>query len=196
MATAHVGDAGAPLELLLHALESRNPAAHEVHAVARPEEALGAAEQPAVVLVPAHPLAASECLEDLLFVGEQGGDQVVCAQDVEGAVFVGQRQRLLVGQRVAVAGRVVGDVSAGGLVAKPLAHVALGRPRTLGHLLASSAAPRPAMALYSPSFSPIMNSGALDNRAHIHDRLPHESFKLAFVNLRRAHRGLPAPVAR
>ena len=64
-------------ELLLHAVERRNPLAHEVRAVAGPEEALGAAEQPAVVLVPAHPLAAPERLEDLLFVGVQRGDQVI-----------------------------------------------------------------------------------------------------------------------
>ena len=38
-------------------------------AVSGTEEALGATEQPLVVFVPAHALAASEGLDDLVFVG-------------------------------------------------------------------------------------------------------------------------------
>ena len=47
------------LELLLHALERRDPLGDEVGLVAGAEEPLGAAEQAVVVLVPAHALAAS-----------------------------------------------------------------------------------------------------------------------------------------
>jgi hypothetical protein len=62
-----------------------------VRTVARAEEPLGAAEQPLVVLVPAHALAAAKHVEQLVFVGVERGDQVIHAEDVEGTVFVGQR---------------------------------------------------------------------------------------------------------
>ena len=103
MAAADVGDLRAAFELLLDAVERRDPLGHEVRPVAGPEEALGAPEQAMVVLVPAHALAAAERLEDPIFVGVQRGDRVVDAEDVERAVLVRQRERVLVGQRVAVA---------------------------------------------------------------------------------------------
>jgi hypothetical protein len=56
------------------------------------------------VLVPTHPLAAAEGLGDALLIREEGGDQVIRAEDVEGAVFLGERERLLVGEGVAVGG--------------------------------------------------------------------------------------------
>ena len=135
VAAADVGDLGAAFELLLHSIQGRNPLADQVGAVAGPEEPLGPAEQPVIVLVPAHALAAAEGLEDLIFVDVQRRDRVIDAEDVERAVFVGQRERVLVGQRVAVALGVVGDVAARRLVSKPLANVALGRARALRHLL-------------------------------------------------------------
>jgi len=48
-----------------------------------------------VVLVPAHPLAAPERLGDPLLVGIERRDRLVYAEYVEGAVFVGQRERVL-----------------------------------------------------------------------------------------------------
>ena len=101
MAAADVGDLRAAFELLLHAVERRDPLGDEVARVAGAEEALGAAEQPVVVLVPAHALAAAERLGDAVLVGVERGDQLEGAEDVERAVLVGERERLLVGQRVA-----------------------------------------------------------------------------------------------
>ena len=94
-------------ELLLDAVERRDPLGHEVRPVARPEEALGPAEQTVVVLVPAHPARRCGTPRDPVLVGVQRGDQLVRAEDVEGAVLVGQRQRLLV--RAACSGRVSGS---------------------------------------------------------------------------------------
>ena len=56
------------------------------------------------------------------------------AADVEGAVLVEERHRLLVRQRVAPRGGIVGDVASGGLVDQPLADVALARVGLLRQL--------------------------------------------------------------
>ena len=125
-------------ELLLDASERRDPLGHEIGPVAGAEEALGPAKQAVVVLVPAHPVAAAKCLQDAVFVSVERRDQVIDAEDVKRAVFIGQRQRVLVRERVAVAARVVADVTARGLVPQPLTNGALGHTRTLGHLLGFS----------------------------------------------------------
>ena len=127
MPAADVGHLGARFELLLHPLQRRYPLGHQMGAVARTEEPLGAAEQAVVVLVPAHALAAAEGLEDLLFIGVQRRDRVVDAEDVERTVFVGQGQSVLIGERVALGLGVVGHIAARRLVCEPLAHVPLGR---------------------------------------------------------------------
>src|SRR3546814_15874616 len=53
MAATDIGDAGASFELGLNPVERRNPLRDQMRGVARPEKALGAAEQAGVVLVPA-----------------------------------------------------------------------------------------------------------------------------------------------
>jgi hypothetical protein len=62
VAAADVRHPTAALELLLDALERRDPVAHEMRPVARPEEALGAMEEPVVVFVPTQAAARSERL--------------------------------------------------------------------------------------------------------------------------------------
>src|SRR5688572_13983957 len=62
MATADVGDSGAALELLHHAIECRQPCGDQVRAIARPEEALDAAEQAVATVAPAETFAGAEGL--------------------------------------------------------------------------------------------------------------------------------------
>ena len=62
---ADVGDRGAGLELVLHAVQRRDPGWDEVGHVAGAEELLAAGEHVVVVLVPAHPGAGAERLGDL-----------------------------------------------------------------------------------------------------------------------------------
>ena len=75
-AAADVGHARARAQLVLDAVERRDPRLHEVRAVARAEEALAALEQVVRVLVPADAGAAAERLGDLRLVAHGGGHQL------------------------------------------------------------------------------------------------------------------------
>ncbi len=183
---ADVGDLRAALQLLLDSVQGRNPLGDEVRAVAGPEESLGATEQAMVVLVPTHPLAAAKRLDDLLFVGIQRCDRVIHAEDVERAVFVRQRKRVLVRQRVAVALRVVGDIATRGLVSQPLTDVALSRARALRDFLRGQR-PRMSHRFIEAELLADQHQRPADDRAHVRHSLPHEGFQLAVVDLRRAH---------
>ena len=66
VAAADVGDLAAGRELVLDALERRDPLVHEVRPVPRAEELLGADEQLVVVLVPAEAVTRPEALRELL----------------------------------------------------------------------------------------------------------------------------------
>jgi hypothetical protein len=67
-----------------------------------------------VVLAPAEAAAGAEGLGDLrLVLGGRGGDLEGAGHEGRAGV-VGEGERLLLGEQVAVAGRVVGDVAAGG----------------------------------------------------------------------------------
>src|SRR5262249_27498308 len=146
----------------------------------------GPAEQARVVLVPTHAFAASKRLADLVFVGDQGRDRVVYTQYVEGAVLVRQGECVLGGQRVAVGLRVVGDVAAGGLVAKPLPPVPLSRSCSLRHL-GRRERPRPSHRLVEPELLSNHEQRHTDRRSHVAQRLPHETFELRLVNLSGTH---------
>lgn len=63
MAAADVGDLGAGVELVDHAIQRRQPFGHQVRVVAGAEEALGAVEQAGVVFAPFHALAGAEVVE-------------------------------------------------------------------------------------------------------------------------------------
>src|SRR3546814_7084663 len=76
MAATDIGDAGASFELGLNPVERRNPLRDQMRGVARPEEALGAAEQAGIVLMPADAPTRPERLRDLRLVAEHASDEV------------------------------------------------------------------------------------------------------------------------
>jgi hypothetical protein len=127
VAAADVGDAGAAFELLDDAGERRQPFRHEVHAVVGAKGALRAAEEAVVVLVPADAFASAEALGDARPAVHHGGRGLEDPGHRHGARFVGEDERVLSEQRVAVLVGVIGHEAAGGLRVEPLAHVALVR---------------------------------------------------------------------
>ncbi len=133
------------------------------------------------MLVPTDPLTGAERLAEPLLVGIQRRDHVVDAQHVERALLVGERQRVLVGERVGVGLRVVLDVAAGGLVSEPLADVALGGAGTAGDLLRGQRA-RPGHRLIQAELLADHEQRGADDRAHVGDRLAHEGLDLCLVD--------------
>jgi hypothetical protein len=91
------------------------------------------------------------------------------------AVFVGQRKRVLVRHRIAVALRVVGDVAASRMVSEPLADVALSRARTLRGM---------SHRFVQAELLADQHQRTADDRAHVRHRLTHKGFELALVDLR------------
>jgi len=82
------------------------------------------------------------------------------APQLHRAALIGQGHRLLIGEGEALHRRIVGHVSAGGLVPQPFTHVSLSRLRAL-RKPADDIGPAPAIALYKPSRSPMMINAAL-----------------------------------
>src|ERR1700719_236420 len=74
MATADVGNGNAAFEFFANAIECRNPFVDEMGGVAWPEEALSAAEQARVMLVPADAASGLESLGDLGLIAQYGSD--------------------------------------------------------------------------------------------------------------------------
>jgi hypothetical protein len=134
VAAADVRHARPRLELLYHALERGKPAWHQVLPVPGAEECLGSGEQAVVVLAPGQAGAAPECFDQAVLVREERREDVVRAQQVELALFVGERDRLLRRDGVSPGRIVVGHVTAGCLIAEPLAHHPRLGPGSLGKL--------------------------------------------------------------
>ena len=132
LAASDVGDAAAGGELLVHAVERRDPGLDDVGAVAGLEEAPAAVVDVVVVLVPAEAGTGLERVRDV--VARVGGAE----RELEGAADegraggVGEHERLLGRHRVALVAGVVVDPAAGGLGREPLAHVALAGAGALG----------------------------------------------------------------
>ena len=116
MPAADIGHARARRELLHDTVERRQPRLDEVGEIAGPEEPFGAREQIVIVLVPAEALARAKALGDLRLVLDHRRQQLKGAGDERGAVFVGQRHRLLGRQPEGAVGGVVLEVAAGGLL--------------------------------------------------------------------------------
>ena len=95
MAASDVRDARAALEFLLDAVERRNPFRDQMHRVAGAEEALGAAEQTWVVLMPSDAAAVAKRVGDFGFIADGRGCNLVHRGEKCRAVFVGKHQRLL-----------------------------------------------------------------------------------------------------
>ena len=92
-------------QLVLDAVERRDPGRDEVGDVAGPEELLAADEDVVVLLVPADAGAGAERLGDPRLGLQRAERQHERAGHVDGAVRVGQREGLLLGQRVGLGRR-------------------------------------------------------------------------------------------
>ena len=101
---ADVGDLGAGLELGLDAVERGEPRAGEVADVARAEEALGALEQARMLVAPLEALAGAKVVLDLRLAAPHRLRHLEETGNERRARVVGQRERLLGGQRVAAGG--------------------------------------------------------------------------------------------
>ena len=95
VAAADVGDLGARLELGRHAGQRGQPLLDEARAVGVAVERGDAAEQPLVVLAPAHAPAGLEGGERLRLVGPHGGDDLPGVRQEHGARVVGEDRGLL-----------------------------------------------------------------------------------------------------
>ena len=138
VAAADVGDLRSALQLLHHAVQSRQPSGEEVRPIARPEEALDAAEQAVATIAPADAFAGAEGLLETRLVGEHRRERVEAAGHVHHAGIVREYRRLLGRQREGLFARVVGDEAGSGLRRQPLPHQALvgagpGRQLVGGH---------------------------------------------------------------
>src|SRR5690606_41610258 len=78
-----------------------------------------------MAIVPGHAIARAECVEHPVLVEPYGSGDVPRRRDENGAVLVGENHRLLGGQFVGIAGRVVDDIATGRLAIEPFAHIAL-----------------------------------------------------------------------
>jgi hypothetical protein len=121
-------------QLLRHPVEGGDPLRDEVAATAGPEELFGAAEQLGIVLVPAESAPAAQRLGDPVAVAVDGRDDVVAADQVDGAVLVGEDERLLGREGERAAAGVVVDIAARRLGRQPLVHVQDRHAGALGDL--------------------------------------------------------------
>ena len=188
-AAAQVRALAAGPQLGHHAVQRGQPVRHQVRDVARAEELLAADEHVLVVLVPAHALAGAEVIGDAVVGLEHAQRQHERARRVHGAVGVGQHEGLLLGQRVAVAGRVVLHVAAGRLAAQPLRDVPRVGAGPRGELPGRG---RPAdQRLVQAELVPDHRSAGRDRRAEVADELPDELIQLGLVQ---SHGGIaPSP---
>ncbi len=85
--------------------------------------------------MPTHALPAPECLCDPRDGAQRPQRELECAWQVERPVRVGQRERLLLGQRVGVGVGVIHHVAASRLAAQPLGDVASVRLGAFGEVV-------------------------------------------------------------
>ena len=178
---ADVGDGGAGPQLVFHAVERRDPGRDQVGDVAGPEELLAAGEDVLVLLVPAQAGAGAERLGDPRLGPQRAEGQHERAGRVDAAVRVGQHERLLLGHRVGVVGRVVLDVAARGLAAQPFGDVTragLGVRWPARSAVAGAAA----RALYRPSRWPMTTLPAATVAPRSVTNLPRNSLQLVVVD--------------
>ena len=103
---------------------------------------------------------------------------MVAAEEVDGAVLVGERHRLLGRERERVGVGVVLQVAARGLAPSPLAHVALANAAALGDL-GRGQRPGPGHRLPQPQLAADHHQDAVHRRAHVGHRLAEELLELA-----------------
>jgi hypothetical protein len=176
-----VGHAGPRLQLVRHPVQGGQPLAHQVGAVAGPEEPHHAGEQPVVVFLPADPGAGAERVREQAVVGVAGGDGLVGAGQEDRAVLVRDHHGLLRGQLEGLIGRMVDDVAAGHLVAEPLADVSFGGTGARGQLRrADRPGPRHGLVQAEPVADVEQQPG--DGGPHVGDRLPDEGLEPGSVD--------------
>ncbi|MNG15492.1 hypothetical protein D3C84_993240 [compost metagenome] len=82
MAAADVGDLGPGLQFVDHAGQARQPFGHQMGAVTRAEEALGAAEHARVMIAPGQGTIAAHGGNQFVFVVKQRGNHRGTASDI------------------------------------------------------------------------------------------------------------------
>jgi hypothetical protein len=92
---ADIGDFRPLAQLLLDAIERRDPVLDDIVDIAWPKKGPGCAEEAACVIAPAHAGAAAKTFFNLGFSLDHRGDQVEGAGEINGAVAVGENHRLL-----------------------------------------------------------------------------------------------------
>jgi hypothetical protein len=112
MPVSHVGYPGAALQLVGHAVQAGQPGGDEAGRVLGPEEPLASEVDIVVVPVPSQPRAAARRLGDLQCVPDRAVRDLEQAGRERRAAFVGERDGVLGGQRVAARLDVVADESA------------------------------------------------------------------------------------
>lgn len=125
-AATDVGDLATTTEFFFDAAQGGKPFRDQASEIAGAEEALCAVKEVGVMFMPADPVTGTEGLFDTIGVVEAGGDDLEGAGDEGGAVFDGEGEGLLGGQRESLVARVVQNIAAGGVCVEPLADVALG----------------------------------------------------------------------
>ena len=179
-----VGDPGSGLQLLHDPVERREPLGHEVGAVAGAEERLAAEEHVLVLLVPPEALPGPEPLGDPRLGAQRPERQHERAGQVERPVRVGERERLLLGERERPGRGVVLGPAARRLLGEPLGDVADvgagagGEGRRVGRALGEGPV--------EPEAVPDDDAAGRHGRAEVADRPSHELHQLVLV-----HRRLP-----
>jgi hypothetical protein len=121
---ADVSDAGTRAQFVLDPVQRGQPGGRQVGQVARPEEPLAPFEHLGVVLVPADTGAAAYGRRDPRFGAQRAEGELERPGYEDRTVRVGERERLLLGERVGAAVRVVLHITAGCLPPQPLVDVA------------------------------------------------------------------------
>src|ERR1700681_4719870 len=105
-----------------------------MHRIAGAKEALGAAEQTRVMLVPADSAAGAKRLGDFGFVADCGGGDLIDTGKEGGSAFVGEYQRLFRRHRESRGARIVVNVPGRRLCGSPFADISLSSSGTRGQL--------------------------------------------------------------
>jgi len=132
---ADVGHGTARVEHLDNTVQRRQPLLHELAAIGIAVERSGAAEEALVVVSPRHSFPAPKDLERSFLIEPHGCRDLPRRGEIDRTVLIGQDPSLLRGEFIALAGRVVGDISPGCLAVQPLADIAFRAAGTLGELV-------------------------------------------------------------
>ena len=180
VAAAHVGDAGAGLELGVDTVEGGDPA-RQLGPVAGSEEPFGAREQARMMVAPAQCAVAAERGRDLVDIHEHRPEGVHGAGDEHRRVVIGERHGCFRRQPVPIVGGVVADESAGDLAIEPLAHQAGVAAGPVGDVVRCESV-RTGQNLIQAEFVTQPDAEAQRAAGHVTDHLAHELAELGLVD--------------